>query len=51
MLQNARFTAFTLSELLGENQQGGYKITPTSIQIRVNLRQRIDETVILAFQN
>ena len=27
MLQNARFTAFTVSELLRENKQGG-KITP-----------------------
>ena len=28
MLQNARVTAFTVSELLRENQKGG-KITPT----------------------
>ena len=34
MLQNVWFTAFTVSELLRENQQGGVKITPT--QIRVN---------------
>ena len=34
MLQNARATAFTVSELLKENQQEG-KITPHSIQIRV----------------
>ena len=27
MLQNARATAFTISELLKENQQGGDKIT------------------------
>ena len=33
MLRNARVTALTVSELLGENQQGG-RITPT--QIRVN---------------
>ena len=35
MLQNARVTAFTVSELLRENQQGGVKLlSPT--QIRVN---------------
>ena len=36
MLQNARFTAFTISELLRENQLGG-KITPPLplTQIRV----------------
>ena len=34
MLQNARVTAFTISELLRENQQGG-KITPRTTQIRV----------------
>ena len=28
MLQNARVTAFTISELLRENQQEGRKITP-----------------------
>ena len=28
ILQNARDTAFTVSELLRENQQGGSKITP-----------------------
>ena len=28
MLQNARMTAYTVSELLRENQQGGGKITP-----------------------
>ena len=34
-LQNARVTAFTVSELLRENQQGGVKLlSPT--QIRVN---------------
>ena len=39
MLQNTRVTAFTISELLKENQQEveGVKITPTpSNQIRVN---------------
>ena len=28
MLQNARVTAFTFSELLRKNQQGGGKISP-----------------------
>ena len=32
MLQNARITAFTVSELLKENQQGG-KITPPSLRL------------------
>ena len=40
MLQNARVTAFTVSELLRENQLGGGKIipplpAPNPIQIRV----------------
>ena len=36
MLQNARVTAFTVSELLRENQQG--EITPTPYtQFRVNI--------------
>ena len=34
-LQNARVTAFTVSELLRENQQGGVKLLSTT-QIRVN---------------
>ena len=34
MLQNARVTAFTVSELLRENQQEG-KITPHPTKIRV----------------
>ena len=41
MLQNARVTAFTISELLREKKQGGVKLRPpppthTHIQIRVN---------------
>ena len=35
MLQNVRTTAFTFSELLRENQQGGEsKITPTQIRVK-----------------
>ena len=42
MLQNVRVTAFTVSELIRENQQrgGGGKITPTTqppTQIRVDV--------------
>ena len=38
MLQNSRFTAFTVSELLRENHWGGYKLPPPPplpTQIRV----------------
>ena len=35
MLENARFTAFTVSELLRENQQGMWVSLPPS-EIRVN---------------
>ena len=35
MLQNARVTVLTVSELLRENQKGGSKITPTTNQIKV----------------
>ena len=40
MLRNVRVTAFTVSELLRENQQGGegVKITPLPTQIRVKLQ-------------
>ena len=41
MLQNARFTAFTVSEFLRENQEtkgvGDVKVTPPLAQIRVNV--------------
>ena len=33
MLQNARVTAFTISELLGENQKGGGS-PPTQIRVK-----------------
>ena len=37
MLQNARVAAFTISELLRKNQQGGgVKLPPFPTQIRVN---------------
>ena len=36
MLQNARFKAFTVSELLRENQQWGVKISSTHNKVRVN---------------
>ena len=42
MLQIARATAFTTSELLRENQQRG-KITPP-IQIRVNTKLSLEPT-------
>ena len=35
MLQNTRVTAFTVSELLRENQQGGVKLPPPPTQNRV----------------
>ena len=45
MLQNAKVTAFTNSELLTENQQwggGGSKITPTPpTHIRVKIRKSV----------
>ena len=37
MLQNARVTAFTISELLRENQQGRVKITPPRLGVRYPL--------------
>ena len=38
MLQNARVTAFTISELLRENQQGGEGVKlPSPTQIRVHI--------------
>ena len=38
MLQNARVTAFTVSELLRENQQGGLKLPPTRLGLRKYLK-------------
>ena len=35
MLQNARVTAVTISELLWENQQGGRVNPPTQIRVKV----------------
>ena len=43
MLQNARITAFTISELLGENQQeweGGVKLPPP---LRLELYEAISD--------
>ena len=37
MLQNARVTAFTISELLRENQQWGIKLPPSPTQIRFKM--------------
>ena len=34
MLQNAKFTAFTISELSRVNQQRG-KITPTQVKVKI----------------
>ena len=45
MLQNARVTAFTISELLGENQHGG-KIT-SSTQVRVKLTIDLNPNKVL----
>ena len=36
MLQNARVTAFTISDLLRENQRGG-KITPHTLRLGLTL--------------
>ena len=36
MMQNTRVTAFTISELLRENQHGG-RITPTQIWVKKHL--------------
>ena len=45
MLQNVGVTAFTISELLRENQQGGGKIPPsTPSQIRANQESSIEIT-------
>ena len=38
MLQNARVTVFTISELLSENQQEAGKTTPTPTQIRLKTK-------------
>ena len=38
MLQSAKVTAFTVSQLLRENQQGGRITSPSPTQIRVNLK-------------
>ena len=38
MLQNARVIAFTVSELLRENKQGGWgKITPSTTRLRLKM--------------
>ena len=39
MLQNASVTAFTASELLRENQQGGVKLPPPPL-LRIGLNYR-----------
>ena len=46
MLQNVRVTAFTISELLRENQQGGGKIPPPSTPylIRANQESSVEIT-------
>ena len=38
MLENARVTAFTLSELLRENQQGGVKLPTTTTTTITKIR-------------
>ena len=42
MLQNVRVAAFTVSELLGENQQGVTKVKPPT-QFRVNIVDKYHE--------
>ena len=44
MLQNSRVTAFTISELLKENQQGGggWNYLPINTQIKVNESEKYD---------
>ena len=39
MLQNARVTAFTVSQLLRENERGGVKLSP-SPTLRLGLRRQ-----------
>ena len=34
MLQNARDTVFTVSELLRENQQGGVRLSPSRLGLK-----------------
>ena len=41
MLQNAKFTAFTISELSRVNQQRG-KITPTQIKVKIKEQEMTD---------
>ena len=42
MLQNARVTAFTVSELLMENQQRGKIIPTTQIKVKTRLEELLD---------
>ena len=42
MLQNARVTAFTVSELLMENQQRGKIIPTTQIKVKIRLEELLD---------
>ena len=42
MLQNARVTAFTVSELLRENQQRGKIIPTTQIKVKTGLEELLD---------
>ena len=47
MLQNARVTVFTISELLRENQQGGLKLPPPPNQNRVKATDKNKNSVEL----
>ena len=47
MLDNARITAFTISELLMENQTGEGKVSLTPTQIRVNTNNKLWNFCIL----
>ena len=48
MLQNARVTAFTVSELLKENQQG-VKLPPPPP--RLGLRNKFEPTLFISFKS
>ena len=49
MLQNVKVKAFTVFELLRENQQGGIKLPPSPPRLGLNLRTRVlfDEVWVL----
>ena len=49
MLQNARVTAFMVSELLRENQQeGGVKLTPPRLELKLGI---IDQCTLVIYSH